>query len=94
MSVGVSLISAQAGTTTSSGFSWGDAAVIFVLVIVGLLVLVAFFGRRTRRLTFEPRVRTAHNRRIRRAAEADVETIQGGGYVPRRDIPDTPEDDL
>jgi hypothetical protein len=94
MSVGVSVHSVQAAATTSSGFTWADAAVIFVLAIVGLLVLVAFAGRRTRRLTFRPRVRTEHNRRIREAAEEDVEAIEDGRYVPRRDVPDSPDDDL
>jgi hypothetical protein len=94
MSVGVSVLSPQAAATASSSFTWGDALVIFVLVIGALLVLVAFAGRHTRLLTFRPRVRTSHSRRVREAAEEDVDMIEQSDYEPRRDRPGSREDDL
>jgi hypothetical protein len=94
MSVPVSVISTQAAPIASSGFSWGDAAVIFVVVIVGLLVLVGFVGRRTRRLSYRPRLRTEHDQEIREAAEEDIEAVEDDSWVTRRDIPGSREDDL
>ena len=80
--------------SSSSGFTWGDAITIFVLVIVALLVLVAFVGRRTRRLTYRPRVPTEHDREFLQAAEEDIEAIEDDSWVTRRDIPGSREDDL
>jgi hypothetical protein len=80
--------------STSSGFTWGDAITIFVLVIVGLLILFAFIGRRSRRLTYRPRVQTEHDREVLEAAEEDVEAIEDNSWVTRRDIPGSREDDL
>ncbi len=96
MSVTVSVISAPAAaTTTSSGFSWGDAVTIFILVIVGLLILLAFVGRRSRPLSYRPRpVRTEHDYEFREAAEEDIEAIEEDGGPIRRDVPGSPEDDL
>jgi hypothetical protein len=97
MSVGVSVISAQAATSSSSssGFTWGDAITIFVLVIVALLVLVAFVGRRPRRLSYRPRPKpTEHIDEFREAAEEDVEAIEENGGPIRRDVPGSREDDL
>jgi hypothetical protein len=94
MSVTGSMISTQAAATASSGFTWGDAAVVFVVVIVGLLVLVGFVGRRTRRLTYRPRLRTERDEEIREAAEEDVEAVEDDSWVTRRDTPGGREDDL
>ena len=77
-----------------SGFTWGNAIVIFVLVIVGLLILVAFVGRRSRPLWYRPRLRTEHEVRVREAAEEDVEAIEDDSWVTRRDAPGSHEDDL
>jgi sensor histidine kinase regulating citrate/malate metabolism len=98
MSVGVSVLCAQAAATTSSSstFTWGDAITIFVLVIVALLVLFAFVGRRSKRLTYRPRPKeTEHIAEFREAAEEDIEAIEDedGGPV-RRDVPGSREDDL
>jgi hypothetical protein len=79
---------------SSSGFTWGDAITIFVLVIVGLLILFAFVGRRSRRLTYRPRVQTEHDREVLEAAEEDVEAIEDNSWVTRRDVPGSREDDL
>ena len=100
----VSMISAQLAAATpspspspasSSGFTWGDAITIFVLVIVALLVLVAFVGRRSRRLSYRPHpAPTEHNYEFRRAAEEDIEAIEDDGGPIRRDVPGSREDDL
>lgn len=79
---------------SSSGFTWGDALTIFVLVIVGLLILVAFVGRRSRRLAYRPRLRTEHEVDVREAAEEDVDAIEDTSWVTRRDVPGSREDDL
>jgi hypothetical protein len=97
MSVGVSVLSAQAAasSSSSSSFTWGDAITIFVLVIVALLVLFAFIGRRSRRLTYRPRpVRTEHDYEVREAAEEDIEAIEDSEGPVRRDVPGSREDDL
>lgn len=97
MSVGVSVFSVQATATTSSSstLTWGDAITIFVLVIVALLVLFAFVGRRSRRLTYRPRPKdTEHIDEFREAAEEDVEAIEDSGGPIRRDVPGSREDDL
>lgn len=103
MSVTVSILSAQLAAASpspspsasaSSGFSWGDAITIFVLVMVALLILLAFVGRRNRRLTYRPRVKTEHDREVLEAAEEDVEAIEDNSWVTRRDIPGSREDDL
>jgi hypothetical protein len=104
MSVTVSMISAQVAAASpspspspvsSSGFTWGDALTIFILVIVALLVLVAFVGRRSRRLSYRPHpVRTEHDYEFRQAAEEDVEAIEEDSGPIRRDIPGSREDDL
>jgi len=102
MSVSVSMLSAQLAAATpspspaaSSGFTWGDALTIFILVMVGLLILLAFVGRRSRRLSYRPRpVRTEHDYEFREAAEEDVEAIEEDGGPIRRDVPGSAEDDL
>jgi hypothetical protein len=101
MSVSLSMLGAQVAAaspspspSTSSGFTWGDAALIFVLVIVGLLILVAFVGRRTQRLTYRPRLRTERDAEVREAAEQDVEAIEDDSWITRRDVPGSREDDL
>jgi hypothetical protein len=77
MTSGVSVSSAWAeGAAASNSFSWTDALVIFVVVIVALLVTVALVGRRTRLLVSRPQLRTMHSRRVRRAAEEDVAEIE------------------
>ncbi len=103
MSLTVSMISAQLAAASpspspspasSSGFTWGDALTIFILVIVGLLILFAFVGRRSRRLTYRPHLHTEHEREVLEAAEEDVEAIEDNSWVTRRDIPGSSEDDL
>ncbi len=103
MSVALSMLTAQLAAaspspsptaSTSSGFTWGDAITIFILVIVGLLILFAFVGRRSRRLSYRPRVQTEHDREVLEAAEEDVEAIEDNSWVTRRDIPGSREDDL
>ena len=103
MSVALSMLTAQVAAaspspsptaSTSSGFTWGDAITIFVLVIVGLLILFAFVGRRSRRLSYRPRVQTEHDREVLEAAEDDVEAIEDNSWVTRRDVPGSREDDL
>jgi hypothetical protein len=77
MTSGISVSSAWAeAASTSSSFSWAEAGVIFVVVIVALLVIVALVGRRTRLLVSSPRLRTTHSQRVRRAAEEDVAEIE------------------
>jgi hypothetical protein len=92
MTSGVSVVSAWAGAASAStSFTITDAIVIFVVVIVLLTLGVALVGRRTRLLVTRPRLRTAHSRRVRRAAEEDIEEIEGDAWrrgrreVPRRD---------
>jgi hypothetical protein len=103
MSVALSMLTTQLAAaspspspaaSTSSGFTWGDAITIFILVIVGLLILFAFVGRRSRRLTYRPRVQTEHDREVLEAAEDDVEAIEDNSWVSRRDVPGSREDDL
>lgn len=103
MSAMVSMLGAQLAAaspspspspTSSGGFSWGDALTIFILVIVGLLILFAFVGRRSRRLTYRPRVLTEHDEEVREAAEEDIEAIEDTSWITRRDIPGSREDDL
>ncbi len=86
MSVSLSMLGAQVAAASpspspspsSSGFTWGDALTIFILVIVGLLILLAFVGRRTKRLTYRPRLQTEHERtRHLRRSNHD----QGGGWL-------------
>jgi uncharacterized membrane protein len=77
MTSGVSVSTAwAAGASASSSISWGEAGVIFVVVIAALLVAVALVGRRTRLLVSRPRLRTMHSRRVRQAAEEDVAEIE------------------
>lgn len=77
MTSGVSVSSAWAeAASASNSISWAEAAVIFAVVIVGLLLTVALVGRRTRLLVSRPRLRTSHSRRVRRAAEEDVAEIE------------------
>jgi len=77
MTSGISLVVAGAGAASASkAFTWTDAAVIFVVAVVLLTLGVALVGRRTRLLVYRPRLRTAHSRRIRRAAIEDVEEIE------------------
>ncbi len=91
MTSGVSVVSAWAGAASASSFTITDAIVIFVVVIVLLTVGVALAGRRTRLLVTRPRLRTAHSRRVRRAAQEDIEEIErdawqrGRREVPRRE---------
>jgi hypothetical protein len=77
MASGVSVSSAWAeAASASNSFSWTEAAVIFVVAIVALVVTVALVGRRTRLLVSRPRLRTSHSQRVRRAAEEDVAEIE------------------
>lgn len=102
MSVTLSVLAVQLAAASpspspspsSSGFTWGDAILIFVLVIVGLLILVAFVGRRSQRLTYRPRLRTEHERDVREAAEEDIAAIEDTSWVTRRDVPGSRDDDL
>jgi hypothetical protein len=87
MTSGISLVSAWAGAASAAqGFTITDAVVIFVVVIVLVIVGVALAGRRTRLLVTRPRLRTAHSRRVRRAAAEDVEEIERG-ELPARGRP-------
>ncbi len=87
MTSGVSVGSAWAeAATASNSFSWTQALVIFVLVIVALLVAVALVGRRTRLLVSRPRLRTAHSQRVRRAAEEDVAEIERDARIYGRPV--------
>ncbi len=103
MSVAVSMLGARLAAASpspspspasSSGFTWGDALTIFILVIVGLLVLLAFVGRGNRRLSYRPRLRTEQQRETREAAEEDVEAVEDNSWPTRRDVPGSREDDL
>jgi Flp pilus assembly protein TadB len=102
MTSGVSLVGAWAGAASASkSFSITAAVVIFVVVIVLVTLGVALVGRRTRLLVTRPRLRTAHSRRIRRAALEDVreieqEALRDGRGRPGREVPSREEenDDL
>lgn len=102
MTSGVSLVSAWAGAASASNsFSITDAVVIFVVVIVLVTLGVALAGRRTRLLVTRPRLRTAHSRRVRRAAIEDVREIEEdalrrGRGRPGQEVPSREEenDDL
>ena len=102
MTSGISVVTAWAGAASASNsFTITDAVVIFVVVIVLLIVGVAFAGRRTRLLVGRPRLRSAHSRRVRRAAIEDVEEIERdarlhGRYRGGREVPGREEenDDL
>ncbi len=77
MTSGISLVGAGAAAASASkSFTVTDAIVIFVVAIVLLILGVALVGRRTRLLVSRPRLRTAHSRRIQRAALEDVEEIE------------------
>jgi hypothetical protein len=52
-----------------------DVIVIVVIVLVVALVLAAFRRRRPRRLTFRTQRRSPHDK-IKRAAAADVATVE------------------
>jgi hypothetical protein len=87
MTSGISLVSAGAGVASASqSFTITDAVVIFVVVIVLVIVGVALAGRRTRLLVTRPRLRTAHSRRIRRAATEDVEEIERDARLRGRPV--------
>jgi hypothetical protein len=99
MMSGIILVRAGAGAASASkAFTITDAIVIFVVAVVLLTVGVALAGRRTRLLVSRPRLRTAHSRRIRRAALEDVEEIERDArlYRPGREVPRREEenDDL
>jgi hypothetical protein len=100
MTSGISQVSAWAGAASASkSFTITDAVVIFVVVIVVLTLGLALAGRRTRLLVSRPRLRTAHSRRVRRAAVEDVEEIERDARLhgrPVRGIPRREEenDDL
>jgi len=82
-------------TASSSGFTWGSAIVIFVIVIVAFSVIIAVVFRRSQRLTYRPQVRNPKDEAIRRQAEEDIETIEDDpGFVNRRDAPGGRTDDL
>jgi len=87
MTSGVSVSSAWAeAASASNSFSWTEAAVIFVVVIVALVVTVALVGRRTRLLVSRPRLRTSHSQRVRRAAEEDVAEIERDARLSGRPV--------
>jgi hypothetical protein len=87
MMSGISLVSAWAGAASASqSFTIIDAVVIFVVVIVLLTLGVALAGRRTRLLVTRPRLRTAHSRRVRRAATEDVEEIERDARLGGRPV--------
>lgn len=81
--------------TASSGFTWGSAIAIFVIVIAALAVIIAVVFRRTQRLTYRPQVRDPRAQRVRHAAEEDIETIEDDpSFVNRHDAQGGREDDL
>jgi archaellum component FlaG (FlaF/FlaG flagellin family) len=81
--------------TASSGFTWGSAIVIFVIVIVAFSVIIAVVFRRTQRLSYRPVVRDRRDQQVRRAAEEDIETIEDDpSFINRHDVPGGREDDL
>jgi hypothetical protein len=91
MTSGISLVSAWAGSTSASkAFTIKDAVVIFVVVIILLALGLAVAGRRTRLLVSRPRLRTAHSRRIRRAALDDVEQIERDARLHGRPVRGVP----
>jgi len=82
-------------TASSSGFTWGSAIVIFVIVIVAFAAVIAVVFRRNQRLTYRPHVSDPKAEAIRRQAEEDIETIEDDpSFVNRRDVPGGREDDL
>jgi len=82
-------------TASSSGFTWGSAIVIFVVVIVAFSVIIAVVFRRSQRLTYRPHVRNPRDEAIRRMAEEDIETIEDDpSFINRHDVPGGREDDL
>ena len=93
MTVSPSVLQAHAATAVQA-FTIGEAALIFVVAVVVVTVIVAIAGRRTRRLAFRPRLRTAHSRRIHRAAEEDIETIEQDARQYRPEVPERPVDEL
>ena len=72
--------------SASSSFSATDAAVIFVVAIVSLLLAVALIGRRTPAAGRRPRLRTMHSRRVRQAAEEDVAEIERNARLYGRPV--------
>ena len=87
MTSGISLVSAGAGAASASqSFTITDAVVIFVVVIALLILGIALAGRRTRLLVTRPRLRTAHSRRVRRAATEDVEEIERDARLRGRPV--------
>jgi hypothetical protein len=98
MTIGDSLITmpVAASSSSSSGFTIGDAIIVFVLVIAAFTLIAALIARRPPgRLAYRPRVRSERARRVREAAEEDIETIEEDpGFVERRDVPGSREDDL
>jgi hypothetical protein len=97
MTSGVGAASAWAAAASASkSFTLTDAIVIFVVAIVLLTLGLALAGRRTRMLVIRPRLRTAHSRRIRRAALEDVEEIERDARLhgrPVRRLPRREEED-
>jgi hypothetical protein len=82
-------------TASSSGFTWGSAIVIFVIVIVAFSVIIAVVFRRSQRLAYRPQVRNRKDEAIRHLAEEDIETIEDDpSFVNRHDAPGGREDDL
>lgn len=82
-------------TASSSGFTWGSAIVIFVIVIVAFTVIIAVVFRRSQRLTYRPQVRNRKDAAIRHLAEEDIETIEDDpSFINRHDVPGGREDDL
>jgi hypothetical protein len=97
MTTGNSVLSQLAATSSSSsGFTVGDAITIFVLVFVACVVIGVYLVRRNAgSLVYRPEVLDEKDRRIRAAAEADIEAIEEDpGFVDRRDVPGGREDDL
>ncbi len=91
MMSGISVVSAGAGAASaSSAFTIQDAVVIFVVAIVLVALGLALAGRRTRLLVSRPRLRTAHSRRIRRAALEDVEEIERDARLHGRPVRGVP----
>jgi hypothetical protein len=92
MTISPIVLQAQAATAAGA-FTIGDAAAIFVAVVVVLGVIVAITGRRSRRLASRPRLRTAHSRRVRRAAEEDLEALERWNQR-QPETPDREDDEL
>ena len=96
MTSGVSVLDTWAGAASASpsqSFTLTDAVVIFVVALVLLIVGVAVAGRRTRLLVSRPRLRTAHSRRVRRAALEDVDEIERDALRYGRGRPTRQEED-